>query len=371
MSDEDPLGGLLQFVKQSRGFDFSGYKRASIERRIQRRMEQLGVSGYPEYTEYLELNADEFITLFNTILINVTAFFRDPETWDLLRETGVPQLLEEIPAGLPIRVWSAGCSSGEEAYTAAMVLCDVMGEDAYRDRVKIYATDVDEEALNEARAASYQPAAIEAVPGASLDRYFERSGQRYVFRKDLRRSIIFGRNDLVQDAPISRIDLLLCRNTLMYFHAETQARILRRLHFALADHGNLVLGRSEMLITHSDLFTPVNIKRRMFRKVLRPTLRDRLQFMAGPTAGDSASVDDNATPLLLDSAFDASPVAELLIDRDGRLRHANDRARHAFSLTAADIGRPVQDLEVSYRPVEIRSLIERVYTERRSATPTV
>src|SRR5207248_3375071 len=151
--------------------------------------------------------------------------------------------------------------------------------------VKIYATDVDEEALDKARHGAYLPRQIEDVPQDALERFFERTDQRYVFRKDLRRSVIFGRNDLVQDAPISRIDLLVCRNTLMYFTAETQAQILRRFHFALDDGGILLLGKSEMLITHTDLFAPVELKRRAFRTVIRATLRDRGRVIAGNAAG--------------------------------------------------------------------------------------
>ena len=148
-------------------------------------------------------------------------------------------------------MWSAGCASGEEAYSLAMLLAEAWATEAFRERVKIYATDVDEEALAQARAARLRAKEVEAVPPDLLERYFERADGAYAFRKDLRRAVIFGRNDLVQDAPISRIDLLVCRNTLMYFNAETQARILRRLHFALRDDGFLFLGKAEMLLTHA------------------------------------------------------------------------------------------------------------------------
>src|SRR5205807_2268325 len=122
-------------------------------------------------------------------------------------------------------------------------------------------------------------------PPEALQRFFERTDQRYVFRKDLRRTVIFGRNDMVQDAPISHIDLLICRNTLMYFTSEMQAQILRRFHFALDNDGVLMLGKSEMLITHSDLFTPLDLKRRVFKKVMKPSLRDRVPAMAVDPGG--------------------------------------------------------------------------------------
>src|SRR5262249_386612 len=162
--------------------------------------------------------------------------------WEFMAEEVIPQLVAARPPDSPLRVWSAGCASGEEAYTATMVLARVLGEQTFRNRVKIYATDVDEEALDYARLGAYSPRQV----GDGLDGFFEGTDQRYVFRKDLRRCVIFGRNDLVQDAPISRIDLLICRNTLMYFMAETQSQILRRFHFALDDEGMLLLGKSEM-----------------------------------------------------------------------------------------------------------------------------
>ena len=267
------LETLLEFVKESRGFDFTGYKRSTIERRVAKRMATVAVERYDDYLDYLELHGEEFAELFNTLLINTTGFFRDPQTWEYLATDIAPQLLAARADDSPIRVWCAGCASGEEPYTVAMVLARVMGDVPFRERVKIYATDVDEEALDLARHGAYVPRQIEDVPPDALERFFERTDQRYVFRKDLRRSVIFGRNDLVQDAPISRIDLLVCRNTLMYFTAETQSQILRRFHFALDDDGYMLLGKSEMLITHTDLFAPVELKRRVFRKVIKPPPR--------------------------------------------------------------------------------------------------
>jgi two-component system CheB/CheR fusion protein len=170
--------------------------------------------------------------------------------------------------------------------------------------------------------------------------------------------VIFGRNDLVQDAPISRIDLLLCRNTLMYFNAETQARILRRFHFALEDTGALVLGKSEMLITRGELFKPVDLKRRVFRTAGVRTARERLHFLPRPL-GDGDGAGDGA-PSLRDSAFDAGPVAQIVIDGQGTLTAVNQAARQMLALNAGDLGRPVQDLEVSYRPLELRSHLDQL-----------
>jgi two-component system, chemotaxis family, CheB/CheR fusion protein len=357
------LDSFLDFVKQTRGFDFTGYKRSSIERRVAKRMAEVGVERYDEYTDYLELHPEEFVSLFNAILINVTSFFRDPQTWEYVAAEVLPALIANRPADSPIRVWSAGCASGEEAYTLAMVLARVLGDEAFQRRVKIYATDVDEEALDQARQGAYLPRQLEDVPRDALERFFERTDQRYVFRSDLRRCVIFGRNDLVHDAPISRIDLLVCRNTLMYFTAETQAQILRRFHFALRNDGILLLGKSEMLITHTDLFTPVDLKRRLSRKVLRTTRPPRERVVApDPAGGASQSVADN----LREAAFDAGRPAQAVLDSDRSLVMANDAARRMFGLGVKDFGRPIQDLELSYRPVELRGHLDIVSSDLRA-----
>ena len=357
------LEALLTFVKETRGFDFTGYKRSTIQRRVAKRMSAVGAERYDDYLDYLELHGEEFAELFNTLLINTTGFFRDPQTWEYVVDEVVPQLLSAREPESPIRVWCAGCASGEEPYTVAMVLAGVMGDAAFRDRVKIYATDVDEEALDYARHGAYLPRQVEDVPHDALERFFERTDQRYMFRKDLRRCVIYGRNDLVQDAPISRIDMLVCRNTLMYFTAETQAHILRRFHFALDDDGYLLLGKSEMLITHTDLFAPVELKRRVFRKVIKPTLRDRVRVMAGDNARGVAVTEAES---LREAAFEITGQAQIVLDHNRILIMANNSARRLFALGLNDFGRPLQDVEVSYRPLELRSHLDNLDRELRS-----
>ena len=357
--DFDPL---LDYLKRTRSFDFTAYKRPSLMRRIQKRMQSVGIDGFADYVDYLEVHPDEFAQLFNSILINVTGFFRDETAWDLVRNTVIPMVAGEA-ASHAVRVWSAGCASGEETYTMAMLLAESLGRDAFRERVKIYATDVDEHALGQARSASYAERQVQAVPPALLDHYFVRENDRFVFDKDLRRSVIFGRHDLIQDAPISRVNVLLCRNTLMYFNSEAQNRILARFHFALCPDGVLFLGKAEMLFTHSQLFAPVDLRRRVFRKIAKDGWRDRMAIM-NQAADDER--DGNGSPAsVYPAVFDASPHAQLAIDTGGTLVMFNERARSIFNIVPSDLGRPIQDLEISYRPVELRSMIEQAARERR------
>ncbi|MBV8884748.1 MAG: protein-glutamate O-methyltransferase CheR [Chroococcidiopsidaceae cyanobacterium CP_BM_RX_35] len=271
---------LLEYIKHSRGFDLRAYKRAGLTRRLSKRMQEIEVESYTGYLDYLEVHPKEFVHLFNTLLINVTSFFRDHTVWEYLQSEIIPLIVSRKNPNEQIRIWSAGCASGEEAYSLAMVLAEVLGVEQCRERVKIYATDMDEEALHYARQATYQSRELRDITPKLLNKYFEANERQYVFHKDLRRLVIFGRHNLIQDAPISRIDLLMCRNTLMYFNSETQARIIARFHFAMKDGGFLALGRAEMLLNQTNTFTPVDLKQRIFTKVPDANSRDRLLFIS-------------------------------------------------------------------------------------------
>jgi two-component system CheB/CheR fusion protein len=364
MEPTDPhVEALLVYLRESRGFDFTGYRRSSLVRRVNRRMSQVGAADYRDYLDHLEVHPDEFTALFNTILMTVTGFFRDAGAWDYLRGEVLEPLVLAKPADSAIRIWSAGCASGEEAYTLAMVLAETLGPEVFRERVKIYATDVDEEQLNEARQACYGEREMRAVPRDLRERYFEVSGDRHTFRKDLRRSVIFGRNDLVQDAPISRLDLLTCRNTLMYFNAEMQAKILSRFHFALADTGVLFLGKTELLLSHRNLFTPIDPKRRVFRRV------SRIAQAGGSVITESPRI--SPAPItgldhLRGAAIAASPWAQLVLTPDDLIAVTNRELEKQFGVSSRDIGRPFRDLDLSYRPVELRRYVEQAQVERRT-----
>jgi two-component system CheB/CheR fusion protein len=366
VSDEPaPLAGdldeLLAYVKQQRGFDFTGYKKPSLVRRIEKRLQARHVSTYDEYRGVLDEDPTEFAALFDAILINVTSFFRDEFAWTFLAEKIVPDLLEARDDE-QLRVWSTGCATGEEAFTVAIILAEALGEDVFRRRVKIYATDIDDVALNFGRHATYTPKQLKPVPEELRAKYFTGEDHTYSFRGDLRRAVIFGRHNLVQDPPISRIDLLVSRNTLMYFSPELQAQVLAGFHFALRDDGYLFLGKSEALTAKTDFFRAVDLKRRVFTKVsrqgVRPPPRDERRTLL-------SAADDT---LLRDAGLDIVGVAFIAIDVDGRLALANLQSRVQFGLVQRDIGRPIQDLEISFRPVELRSRIEQAYAERNAVT---
>ncbi len=352
---------LLRYLRDNRGFDYTGYKRNTIVRRVAKRCTELGLTSFGAYQDYLQVHGDEFAILFDKILINVTDFFRDPQAWDYVAKNIVPRIIEK--PGL-IRIWSPGTASGEEAYSAAILLCEALGPEQFLRRVKIYATDLDEEALEKARA-GYTEQDLEAVNEVLRARYFESVGSRFAFKSSLRRSMIFGRHDLMQDAPISRLNLLICRNTLMYFTAETQGRILARFHYALEDDGYLFLGRAEMLLMHGSTFEPVDIKQRVFRKVPRPPLRERLMILS--QSGSSQDHDNAGRQIRLNElASEASPLAHMVVDALGNLALANQHARRLLDIRAGDIGRALKDLELSNRTVDLRGPIDQSFRDRRS-----
>ncbi|MGH2933832.1 MAG: CheR family methyltransferase, partial [Gaiellaceae bacterium] len=351
---------LLEYVRDARSFDYTGYRRPTLMRRFEKRAQTVGASGWSGYQAYLEEHPQEFGELFNTILINVTGFFRDTETWDVVASEVIPRLLAETDGDGPLRVWSAGCSSGEEPYTISMLLAEALGDDAYKARVKIYATDVDDDALAQARDASYTAKQLAELSDSRRERFFQpANGGGFVFRGDLRRSVIFGRNDLHKDPPISRVDLLVSRNTLMYFGTEIQERILANFFFALNRGGFLVVGKAEALQKGPQLFESYNLKRRIY-------VKDGSADLGFHVTRPPMLPETDAPPELGDVAFEHAQVAQLLVDHETNLAAVNQSARALFGLKPKDVGRSLQDLDVASRPVELAPLIDETRRTRRA-----
>ena len=263
------LEELLIYLKQAQQIDLTGYKRGILMRRTLTRMQQVGVQHYQDYLDYLEQQPEESTYLLNTFFINFTDFFRDRPVWDCLADQIIPQIVANKEPNEPIRVWSAGCASGEEAYSLAMLLAEALGIEQFQQRVRIYGTDADQDAVTQASKGYYPARAVEAIPVGLREQYFERRNEGYLWRADLRRSIVFHRHDLIQSPPLPCIDLLVCRNTLMYFMQEAQIRALVRFHFSLRNNGFLLLGHSENLVARPQrlLFTHVDRLARVFAKV--------------------------------------------------------------------------------------------------------
>jgi two-component system CheB/CheR fusion protein len=263
---DEALREIITLLRVRTGHDFSHYKMPTLIRRIARHLQIHNLPDLPSYLDYLRENPDEIQSLLKNLLINVTNFFRDRNAFGALEHEIVPLLFEGKKGNDTIRVWSAGCASGEEAFSIAMLLVEYADRLDDPPKIQIFGTDVDEEAIVEARDHRY-PESIEAdVAPDRLKRFFNKEGIHYRIKKELREMILFAPHNVLRDPPFSRLDMIACRNLLIYLNRETQARVMEIFHFALVTNGILFLGVSETADHAPNLFAPVDKKQRIYSK---------------------------------------------------------------------------------------------------------
>ncbi len=271
---EAPVGSDLDkiclILLSSVGVDFRLYKQATVQRRIARRMALQKIVSLNKYAQFLKQHPGEAQALADDIFIHVTSFFRDPECFQALRKRVLAKLCVKRPAGNPLRIWVAGCSTGEEVYSIAMLLLEELGEKANRTKIQIFGTDIQERAVENARAGIYTEAATTGVSPARLKRFFVKADQGYQIQKFVRELCVFARHDLAKDPPFSKLDLISCRNVLIYLGPALQKRILSMFQYALKAGGFLFLGSSESISDYSDVFTAEDRKHRIFLR--KPTV---------------------------------------------------------------------------------------------------
>ena len=357
---------LLDMLHTEHRFDFREYKTVSLLRRIRTRMAQVRVEGFDTYVDYLRMHRTEATALFNSILINVTGFFRDPEAWETLRADALPGLIAVGTATGRLRVWSAGCSTGEETYSAAIMIADAFGALATDLDVKIYATDIDDDALVTARQAVFRPDQLKDVPADVLEGHFTAEGHVFRVRRELRRWCIFGRHNLTQDPPLPQINLVLCRNLLIYFKTPLQERLLARFHYALRDGGVLFLGRSESVMARARGFVPISQKWRLFRRstaasILPDVASRRDDGMATSEVAPAPALPVDAPRVSAGAVIRALPYAAMVIGLDDSVCEWNEAASALYDIpTDHAIGRQFRDLDLSYRAEGLRARIEDV-----------
>lgn len=271
-SGRDSLHEALDILRIRTGHDFSLYKKGTIGRRIERRMTVNHIAHITEYVRFLQDNPGEVQILFKELLINVTSFFRDPEVFAILKEQALPQLLADKPEDHPLRVWAPGCATGEEVYSLAIVLRECLDSLQRQFRVQIFGTDMDDEAIATARWGVY-PLNISAdISPERLSSFFITEDETYKIRKDIRDAAIFAIHDVAKDPPFARLDLICCRNLLIYLETPLQIRLLSLFHHLLQPGGILMLGTAETLGEMEDIFTVVNQKWRVFKRKESPGL---------------------------------------------------------------------------------------------------
>ncbi|MDQ2769503.1 MAG: PAS domain-containing protein [Bacteroidota bacterium] len=271
------LQKIFHLIRTQTGHDFSFYKRNTVFRRIERRMNAHQIDDFTHYVRFLQETPAEVEALFKELLIGVTKFFRDAEAFGQLKARLLP-LLRQQPADATVRVWAPGCSTGEEAYSLAIVLLEVLeaGESGRHLTLQIFATDINPEAIDTARAGLYGDNIGSDVSAERLNRYFTRSDEGYRVKKEVRDAVVFAVHDLNKDAPFTRLDLLVCRNLLIYLSAELQRNLIPIFHYALNPGGLLLLGPSENLTGFQELFKPLDVKWKLSRRTELPSSIARL-----------------------------------------------------------------------------------------------
>jgi two-component system, chemotaxis family, CheB/CheR fusion protein len=313
--DEAALRDVLTFLRARTGHDFTYYKRATIIRRIARRMQVREVDDLPAYMTFLRTNPGESRALLQDLLISVTNFFRDRPAFDAL-ETMVPELFKNKAESDVLRVWVPACATGEEAYSIAMLLTDHARTLDAPPMLQIFGTDLDEDVLGEARAGVYPAAIASDVSPERLSRYFIKEHHGYRVRRELREILMFAAHDLLKDPPFSRLDLVSCRNLLIYLNREAQRRAFDIFHLALRPDGRLFLGTSEAIDDGSQLFSTVDKMHRIYAQ--RPTIRSALSMPLGPgTLARTIALQERSEPAVLPASRRDASSAEL-----ARLRRA-------------------------------------------------
>ena len=292
LENQQARNAICAILRSHSGHDFSGYKSKTFFRRVRRRMQVTQTETIGAYVEWLKQEADEVGSLFRDLLINVTGFFRDPDAFKALEETVIPAIFAGRGAHDTVRVWVPGCATGEEAFSIGILAREHMDRLTVAPRVQIFATDIDDPALGIARAARYQESALEGLSPARRKRFFTRDGNSFLIAKDIREMCVFSPHSVIREPPFSRMDLVSCRNLLIYFGPDIQNQVLPTFHYALKPGGYLFLGTSESVGQHSELFATVDKKSRIFQAREHSRVTPRVSmFLRSSGSGQYAPAD--------------------------------------------------------------------------------
>lgn len=370
---ETNIAHIVSALRRVTGNDFHGYKRGTFVRRVQRRIQVLQLPDIAAYVDLLRENREEVQRLFQDLLIGVTQFYRDPQEFDLL-ERQMPDLFKDKGPQDTVRIWVLGCATGEEAYSIAILAKEQAARMEDPPRIQIFATDLDARALGLARAARYSATIADHVRADRLDRWFTREGDTYSVVEELRKICIFSPHNLIKDAPFSRIDLLSCRNLLIYLNIEVQDRVIPLFHFALRPGGILMLGSSENVTRHQTLFAPIDRRSRLFRRLepatrVIPEFPQSLRQQVSPQAGAGlvdplpASRLSDAVSRQADAVAERFAPAYVVVDTQFDVLHFSGRiGRFLEPLSGAATLNLINLVHRDLR-VELRSALHRAVTE--------
>ncbi|WP_420557618.1 chemotaxis protein CheB [Roseovarius sp.] len=320
----DGFNEVLHLLRTQTDFDFRCYKKGTVERRIQRRMGLGQFDTLADYVAHMRDNSEEVHHLFRDLLIGVTRFFREPETWDALADRVIEPMLDRKKKDDVIRAWVPGCASGEEAYTLAATLFARMDRRRAAHPVQIFATDLNARAIEVARAGRYPLAALPDIPERIRQSFVVEEDEWFMVNKRLRETVVFATQNVISDPPFSRLDIITCRNLMIYLESDVQQRMIEMFHFALGDEGHLLLGNSENAERPGRLFVPIDKANRIYRKTVSARVRPgKFAIAAGgkrqqsrPAAKETsyATVSDLARRRLMDRFVPASVVVNMRLE---------------------------------------------------------
>ena len=372
VGEEENLRRILGHLRARTGHDFSHYKRTTVTRRLLRRMQVTRKEAFEDYFSYLRDHAEESQALLADLLISVTTFFRDARAFQLLASKVIPHLFRGKEDS-PVRVWVAGCATGEEAYSVAMLLMEEAAKQEIHPEIEVFGSDMDARALNIAREGRY-PSAIEAdVNEERLRRFFTRDGEYYRVKRELRDTVLFANHSLLKDPPFSRLDLVTCRNLLIYLDRDLQQQVLATLHYSLVPHGYLFLGSSESGEHPDGLFRVLDREARIYQSAGRPADRLALPRLPGLQA-DRLGAPALASPVSPRSAqaahreaLESAAPPSALVDQRGRILHLSEQAGRYLQPSGGPLSAEIGELVRPELRLELRSALHRAF-ERDEAS---
>ncbi|WP_043481821.1 CheR family methyltransferase [Janthinobacterium sp. HH01] len=367
-SQENALREIIATLQERTGHDFNHYKRATVLRRLERRLQVRSVQDLLAYRDVIRADPAESDTLLKDLLIGVTQFFRDRETFEVLERDIIPALFADREAMQPVRLWVAASSTGEEAYSLGMLLSEQAGRSLTPASLQIFATDIDERAIAVARAGVYAEESVDALPEGMLPRYFDPNGRGYRIKKQLREHVSFALHNLLRDPPFSRLDMISCRNLLIYLDREAQTRILETFHFALKPDGVLLLGNSESADMLAEHFVPIDKKNRIYRakanrvNIRVPTVISPFRPLRQSVRQDDATGERNQSTYagLHDRALAATAEPSLIVNGNADIIHMTAEAGKFLRHAGGEPSRNVLSLVVPELRLDLRTVLFQV-----------
>ncbi len=362
-AEEDDFNAIFSILRDHINIDFSQYKKSTITRRIERRMAAIKATSLKDYITYLKDTKDEVELLYKDMLIGVTSFFRDTDAFASLKKE-LQMYLEEHANQDELRIWISACSTGEEAYTVAIILDEILSADRSK-HIKIFATDIDEDAVKQARAGIFPEVTVANISPERLKRYFIQKGNEFEVKPQLKERVIFSRHDIIMDPPFVNVDLITCRNMLIYFETELQKSIFTTFAYSLKHHGLLFLGKSESVGVHTDLFATIDQKAKVFqartttesRKLLYPQMLNTGNYIKPTVAIKTKKRVSTIEESIKNTLFEYYDDKCVVIDNDFNIHYIKGNMNDMLSFPSGEVHNNILKLLPEKISLEVRSLV--------------